>query len=77
MILQFENSEGKRKIIGNPETMQEAWEIIDKFLKDHKFKSHYKRLNLFDTEWQIDVGSWSEFFYLSDIPDEIKKEYKN
>lgn len=70
MILEFENSDGNRKTIGNPETVQEAFKIINAFLDEHSYRSYYKRINFYDDEWEIDCGSWNELFYLSDLPED-------
>lgn len=61
----FENSYGIRREIGQAETMYDVFEIVDKFLKDREYVSYYNRLNRLDSEYQLDVGSHSEFFYFS------------
>ena len=62
--LYFENSYGKRRIIAEPETEEDAMKEIHKFCEDRNFKIYYTR------SWRdndglkvFDVGSWSEFFY--------------
>lgn len=61
----FENFHGIRTQIGEAETMHEVYEIINKFLEKHNYISYYKRLNKLGSEYQLDVGSHSEFFYFS------------
>ena len=73
MKLDFENSQGYRRVIGTPDTVNEAFEIIRGFLQDHNYKSYYTRINFDDFEWEIDVGSHSEFFYLSDLNEDTEK----
>lgn len=65
MKLYFENSYGKRRIIAEPQTEDEAYKGIYKFCEDRNFKIYYVRT------WQTpdgakayDVGSHTEFFYL-------------
>ena len=72
MKLYFENSRGERRIIAEPKTEEEVWEEIRKFCEDRNFAIYYVR------SWQtedglrkFDVGSWSEFFYLSNDEDKI------
>lgn len=67
MKLYFENSYGKRRVIAEPLTEDEAWKEIHKFCEDRNFKIYYVR------EWRTedglkvyDVGSHFEFFYLDD-----------
>lgn len=67
MKLYFENSMGERRLIAEPQTEEEAFKEIHKFLDEHNFKSYYTR------SWQTpdgakvyDVGSWSERFVLFD-----------
>lgn len=64
MKLYFENSYGEKRIIGNPNSEQEAFKIINNFLKKHNFKSYYTRTWNVNNFLCIDVGSHSEFFYL-------------
>lgn len=65
MILYFENSRGERREIGRPQTEEEIYIIINKFLDEHNYKSYYTRswINENDPKETIyDVGSHSEFF---------------
>ena len=67
MILYFEDSWGKRREIGQPQTEQEAHKIIKEFLDDHNFKSYYTRSWVNENNFNeiiYDVGSHSEFFIL-------------
>jgi hypothetical protein len=61
----FENSRKIRTKIGEAETVYDVYEIVNKFLEDHNYISYYKRLNNLGSEYQLDVGSHSEFFYFS------------
>ena len=67
MKLYFENSYGKRRVIAEPETEEEAMKEVYKFCEDKNFKIYYVRTyqNL-DKEKVYDVGSWSESFILLD-----------
>lgn len=65
LILYFENSNGYRRKIGNPSSIDEASLIISDFLKNHNYKSYYTRMWTNDNdEVYYDVGSHSEFFVL-------------
>lgn len=64
----FENSEGKKRIIGIAKTEKTAFKIIDDFLKEHNYKSYYKRTWKTDDKTTcLDVGSWSERFYIKEM----------
>ena len=65
----FENSRHKEREIGTTVDMQEAYKIIDKFLDEHNFKSYYKRTWEENGRIKVDVGSWSEFFYVQECED--------
>ena len=67
MILWFENSIGQRRVIFNPATVKEMWRDIKTFLEERNYKSYYSRINFGEDEWVIDVGSWSEFFIVTDF----------
>lgn len=67
MKLYFENSYGKRRIIAEPETEEEATKEIYKFCEDRNFKIYYVRTWREPEGLKVyDCGSWSEFFYLDD-----------
>lgn len=64
--LYFENSKKERRVIAEVETKEDVWKEITKFLDEHNFKSYYSRLfKTHNNEWCIDVGSHTEFFYVS------------
>lgn len=63
MKVYFENSEGKRRVIGeDANTPQEVLKIIQKFLDEHNYKSYYIRTWCEDGWTWFDVGSHTEFF---------------
>lgn len=67
MKLYFENSYGKRRIIAEPQTEEEAYKEIYKFCEDRKFKIYYVRTWTEPDGAKVhDVGSHTEFFYLYD-----------
>ena len=64
----FENSEGKKRIIGIAKTEKTAFKIIDDFLKEHNYKYYYKRTwKTDDKTICVDVGSYTEFFYIQEV----------
>lgn len=60
----FENSRHEEKEIGTAVSMDDAYSVIDKFLDEHNFKSYYKRVWEENGRIKVDVGSWTELFYL-------------
>lgn len=66
MTLLFENMFGEKREIAKLETMEDAKKEMVKFLDDHDFKSHYWRANEANGDLWIDVGSYSEFFWIHD-----------
>ena len=68
MRLIFQNSRGEERVIAEPSNKEECNEEIRKFLKDHNYKSYYWNICPDgDGRIRIDVGSWSEFFYIEGI----------
>ena len=64
----FENSNGKTRIIGEAITQKEAYEVINKFLDEHNYKSYYVRTWKTDNKTTaVDVGSHTEIFYFKEI----------
>lgn len=63
MKLYFENSLGKRRLIGEPKTSEEGYKIIHNFCSERNFKIYYVRnWTTPDGEKYYDVGSHTEFF---------------
>jgi hypothetical protein len=61
----FKNSRGEERVIAEPQDKKEAVKEINKFLDDHNYKSYYMNVCEDDNgRLRIDVGSWSEFFYI-------------
>ena len=65
----FENSRKQEREIGTAADMNGTYKIIDKFLDEHNFKSYYKRVWEENGRTKVDVGSWSEFFYVEEYED--------
>ena len=64
-IVEFGTRLEKSRIIGGAETIKECHQIIMKFLDEHDYKSYYQRMWVEDGKVAVDVGSWSEFFWIS------------
>ena len=64
-IVEFGYKLDENRVIGEAETVKECHQIIMKFLDDHNYKSYYQRMWVEDKKVIIDVGSWSEFFWIS------------
>lgn len=81
MELKFENRHGVKRPIGNPKTLDEAEKMIRDFCKEQKFKVCYifgNKSGICENEVWFDVGSHSEFFWLSGIPEkEMNKMFKD
>lgn len=78
MNVVFEHSDGRKTVLGTATNKQDAWKIVRKFLDEHNYHSPYQRVSVISDErrvW-IDVGSWSEFFVLTEMTDEEMNEWK-
>ena len=70
MKLYFENSRGERRLIGEPQTDKESWNIIHDFCAERNFKIPYVRnWTTPEGEKYYDVSSHTEFFV--EIEDEL------
>ena len=64
----FENSKGRKRIIGAVENEESAFKVINDFLDDHKYKSYYQRTwNKDNKTTVVDVGSHTECFYIQEV----------
>lgn len=61
----FQNIVGDRRVVGKADDINEVFAIIQKFLDDHNYKSYYSRVTFGASELTIDVGSHTEFFFVS------------
>lgn len=89
--LWFENSLGQRRVIADCNTWTEVCDAIDDFIDklnenkpaNKRFVSYYKRVWQSENQMEIDVGSWTEFFYwdkvleVSSIGDNGEEIYSN
>ncbi len=78
MILKFGhdyNEQDKLEIIGEPKTIKEAFSMISKEMNKRKIKNFYIRSCLTPDYLLVDYGSWSKFFYIDDLPTDIKKQW--
>lgn len=64
MKLFFQNCRGEERVIAEPSNKEEVNKEINKFLDDHNFKSSYTRAWEENGRLKLDVGSWSEFFFV-------------
>lgn len=64
----FQNSKGKKRVIGTAGAESGAFKLIDNFLNEHNYKSYYKRTwKADDKTTAIDVGSWTEQFIVQEL----------
>ena len=67
MKLYFENSLGEERLIAERKTVKEIYKAISKFLEEHNYTSYYSRSFPKDGRIKIDVGSYTEFFFIDGI----------
>lgn len=65
----FQNSRQEEREIGTAADMNGAYDVIDKFLDEHNFEIYYRRVWKENGRTKVDVGSWSEFFYIDECED--------
>ena len=69
MYLYFKNSKGELKLISESEDKTELIKEMVKICENNNFNIFYTRIiQISDNLEQYDVGSWSEFFYISKTP---------
>lgn len=68
MFFVYFEKNGIKREIGKCVNEKEVEQIINKFLEERKYKSYYWNIIKIDKNIKrIDVGSWSEFFYVERI----------
>jgi hypothetical protein len=73
----FEKNDSDRKLVSECASFLQAMDDIKLFIfkKNPKYKIHYFRYNFAPNEIEVDVGSWTEFFYITDYSQEEYEEY--
>lgn len=66
MYLYYTRGEFKKKI-GEPSTSGEAIKMIKDYCQERDYKIHYIRMTVEKDGMKYDVGSHTEFFFLSPI----------
>lgn len=75
MIVYFKGRDGNRRTIGRASDFEDACHIIYSFLHTCGYESPYWRFSQEGPEVFVDVGSWSEFFYVQAGTDFDLNEY--
>lgn len=75
MELYFVGGWDKKRHLGHVDSFKECFEMVQKFISDHSYKSYYTRCHLADNVLVIDVGSWSQFFHLEQVKQSEWNEY--
>ena len=70
-LVLFENGKREQREIGKSESLNGAFKIIHSFLNEKNYKAYYTRYWEIETNvLQVDVGSWSEYFYIKKVKEE-------
>lgn len=78
MKLLFQSSDGNERLIAEVGSFAEANDEMDKFMEERNFKSYYKRVWDESGRLKVDVGSWSEFFFVEGCCfDDVCKEQED
>lgn len=76
MRVYFTGGYDGRRPIAAVDNMDAARAAINTFINEHHYKSYYQRWWAIDTNMlKVDVGSWTQFFEIEDVPDDIMKTY--
>lgn len=78
MKLTYKDNRDKLRFVSHPNSIKEALQDIDTYTKElnPNFRIPYKRLNISEKEICVDVGSWSEFFYITGFIEEDLRKFK-
>lgn len=71
--LVFCGSKNNKTFLLKSENRSEINNAIQRFLDEHNFRSYYWRLCRNDKCTWIDVGSYTEFFYIFDTEEKMNK----
>lgn len=60
-----------RTFIGTAKTKKEAMKIAYEYIQSINFKSFYQRITFLADECQIDYGSYTDFIWIKEEPDDV------
>lgn len=67
MKLWLQRSNGERQQLGEFEVEQEATKAMFEFCRERNFHVYYTRVWTENSEKWFDVGSWTEYFIITDF----------
>lgn len=78
MKLTYKDKNDKLRFVSKPNSISKALQDINVYIKElnPNFRIPYKRLGFEEDKICIDVGSWSEFFYITEFTEEDLKNFK-
>lgn len=78
MKLTYKDRNDKLRFVSKPNSISEALQDINVYIKElnPNFRIPYKRLGFEEDKICIDVGSWSEFFYITEFTEDDLREFK-
>ena len=78
MKLLYKDRNDKLRFVSSPTSIKEAFSDINTYVKElnPRFKIPYTRLDIDEKEICIDIGSWCEFFYITEFTKEDLEKFK-
>ena len=78
MKLTYKDKNDKLRFVSKPNSISKALQDINVYIKElnPNFRIPYKRLGFEEDKICIDVGSWSEFFYITEFTEEDLIRFK-
>lgn len=64
-IVEFKNRLDEFRVIARVNNFDEFWKVMSNFIEERHFKSYYQRYWVENGKLKVDVGSHTEFFYIS------------
>ena len=74
MKVYFRDSRHNKRFLGETETKENAWKMMQKFMDDHNFTCYYTRVWFENGYTWYDVGSHTEFFL---VDKNLMGQYEN
>lgn len=65
-----------RVFIGEVDSFKEMNKLISRYIKSIHFKSYYQIINFEPEAWRVDYGSYTDFIWVSQLPENAEDKYK-
>ena len=66
-----------RTVVSYPKTIKDMLHDMNEYTKKLGISYYYRNISLGEKEWRIDFGSYTKFFFVTDLPENALAQLHN